>query len=87
MQRMPRDPFRFETLDPRSSGSALAPCPCSSWPCQSAQDIEWADAMKAAERALNEARYDEAEESLRNPVRHAAKFKPRIGGSIEPSAL
>jgi tetratricopeptide (TPR) repeat protein len=41
-----------------------------------AQDIEWADAMKAAERALNESRYEEAEQYLRTAVRYAETFKP-----------
>ena len=36
-----------------------------------AQAIEWADAMKAAERALNESRYEEAEQYLRTAVRYA----------------
>jgi len=42
----------------------------------SAQDVEWADAMKAAERALHESRYDKAEQYLRTALRHAEKFKP-----------
>src|SRR5713226_3383997 len=49
----------------------------SSWlSMASAQDIEWADAMMAAQRALDESRYSDAEQFLRTAVKEAEKFGP-----------
>src|SRR5713101_1479608 len=40
----------------------------------SAQELEWTDAMKAAQRAFEESRYADAERLLRTAVKEAEKF-------------
>src|SRR6266702_240964 len=42
----------------------------------SADGIEWNDTMKAAQRAVEESRYADAEQLLRSAVKEAGKFGP-----------
>jgi hypothetical protein len=42
----------------------------------SAQELEWTDAMKAAQRAFEGSRYADAEQLLRIAVKEAEKFGP-----------